>query len=332
MYDAIPPLLISNLTVPVVYSESAPLVNASDWDEYPTFWDTDLVPIEVVEMAPADLSIPMVITFDTFDDGTNRAYLFNDTTYVAPYVPTMFTALTMGQGALLNDVYGAQTNALLLNHMDNIEINISNSDVNSHPFHLHGHKFQVVWLSQDTTSNDTTVNPLFNDTQPNPVRRDTLMIPGGGAALLRFRADNPGVWLFHCHIEWHLEAGLAATFVEAPLQAQQLVHPPQVMFDQCIAGGFPATGNVVGLNSTTDFNGEPYGPHLQYYLLGWTPKAIGALCATIIAALLGMASVVWYAMDAFKEHEHTEMATEELKKKLESSHGGIKKLLRVQSQ
>ncbi|KAI8844847.1 multicopper oxidase-domain-containing protein [Chytridium lagenaria] len=33
--------------------------------------------------------------------------------------------------------------------------------------------------------------------------------------VIRFVADNPGVWFFHCHIEWHIQAGLAMAFVEA---------------------------------------------------------------------------------------------------------------------
>ncbi|KAG3172634.1 hypothetical protein C6341_g10183, partial [Phytophthora cactorum] len=28
-------------------------------------------------------------------------------------------------------------------------------------------------------------------------------------------ADNPGVWLMHCHIDWHFVLGLAMLFVEA---------------------------------------------------------------------------------------------------------------------
>lgn len=39
--------------------------------------------------------------------------------------------------------------------------------------------------------------------------RDTVNIPSRSYAVLRFRADNPGVWLFHCHILWHLATGMA---------------------------------------------------------------------------------------------------------------------------
>lgn len=36
-----------------------------------------------------------------------------------------------------------------------------------------------------------------------------MQIPTRGYAVLRLRADNPGVWLFHCHILWHLATGMA---------------------------------------------------------------------------------------------------------------------------
>lgn len=39
--------------------------------------------------------------------------------------------------------------------------------------------------------------------------RDTVHIPSRGYAVLRFRTDNPGVWLLHCHILWHLATGMA---------------------------------------------------------------------------------------------------------------------------
>ncbi|KAI4499520.1 hypothetical protein M0802_005416 [Mischocyttarus mexicanus] len=39
-------------------------------------------------------------------------------------------------------------------------------------------------------------------------RKDTLKVPTGGCAILRFYADNPGWWLFHCHFLWHTVSGM----------------------------------------------------------------------------------------------------------------------------
>ena len=79
---------------------------------------------------------------------------------------------------------------------------IYNWDAGAHPFHLHGHKFQVVYKSGDLTSNDTTINPTFDASQTNPVRRDTVTVAPVGLTSIRFRVDNPGVWLLHCHVDW----------------------------------------------------------------------------------------------------------------------------------
>lgn len=39
--------------------------------------------------------------------------------------------------------------------------------------------------------------------------RDTVMVPYRGYAVLRFHAENPGVWVFHCHTLWHMASGMA---------------------------------------------------------------------------------------------------------------------------
>lgn len=43
----------------------------------------------------------------------------------------------------------------------------------------------------------------------NPPIKDTVTVPDGGYTIIRFLADNPGFWLFHCHIEFHAEAGMS---------------------------------------------------------------------------------------------------------------------------
>lgn len=78
------------------------------------------------------------------------------------------------------------------------------------------------------------------------------------------------------HIEWHLEVGLAVQLVEAPLQAQLYADKvPQALKDNCLALGFPDSGNAAGFASTTDLDGLPLGPYLQNN--GWHPKGILAM-------------------------------------------------------
>jgi len=69
--------------------------------------------------------------------------------------------------------------------------------------HLHGHKYWIVGRSQNYSSTDPTINPPIVEGQENPMRRDTILIPQGHSATLRFVADNPGAWLFHCESSLH---------------------------------------------------------------------------------------------------------------------------------
>ena len=67
----------------------------------------------------------------------------------------------------------------------------------AHPMHLHGHDFYVLGRGTGMFNKDTdTPNLTFQ----NPTRRDTEMLPAGGWLVLAFPTDNPGAWLFHCHI------------------------------------------------------------------------------------------------------------------------------------
>ena len=45
-------------------------------------------------------------------------------------------------------------------------------------------------------------------------RKDTVIVPFGGYVVIRFIADNPGWWFFHCHIEIHQLEGMAAVINE----------------------------------------------------------------------------------------------------------------------
>lgn len=42
--------------------------------------------------------------------------------------------------------------------------------------------------------------------------KDTVTVPDGGFTIIRFLANNPGFWLLHCHIEFHVEVGMALVF------------------------------------------------------------------------------------------------------------------------
>ncbi|XP_057982383.1 laccase-7-like [Malania oleifera] len=82
--------------------------------------------------------------------------------------------------------------------------------IESHPMHLHSFDFHV--LAQGFGNFDPKNDPAkFN--YKNPQIRNTLAVAIGGWAAIRFRADNPGAWLMHCHVDAHVPWGLAAVFI-----------------------------------------------------------------------------------------------------------------------
>lgn len=58
------------------------------------------------------------------------------------------------------------------------------------------------------------------------VRRDTVVVNAQSWLVFRFVTDNPGVWFLHCHIDWHLQSGLAATIIEAPEVTRREINIP----------------------------------------------------------------------------------------------------------
>ncbi|PRQ34175.1 putative laccase [Rosa chinensis] len=95
----------------------------------------------------------------------------------------------------------------------------------SHPLHLHGFNFFVV--GQGFGNFDANRDPSsFNIV--NPVERNTVGVPSGGWVAIRFLADNPGVWLMHCHFDIHLSWGLRMAWIvqDGKLPNQKLPPPP----------------------------------------------------------------------------------------------------------
>ncbi|KAH9223453.1 extracellular dihydrogeodin oxidase/laccase [Leptodontidium sp. 2 PMI_412] len=78
-----------------------------------------------------------------------------------------------------------------------------------HPIHLHGHDFFIIAQGSGTYDSSTTSLTL-----ENPPRRDTAMLPSSGYLVIAFETDNPGAWLMHCHIGWHVSEGFALQLVE----------------------------------------------------------------------------------------------------------------------
>lgn len=82
---------------------------------------------------------------------------------------------------------------------EHVVLKMINNTLFEHPMHLHGHFFRV----------------LAHNDKPNPLRewRDTVMLGPQGSCDIAFVAENPGEWMFHCHILDHAAGGMMGTVV-----------------------------------------------------------------------------------------------------------------------
>jgi len=92
--------------------------------------DTALVPVIEIAQPVATKTIELEVTFDTLDDGTNRA-MFNQVTYNSPLTPAILSEMTLGPNATIESAYGPQS--FVVNHMDVIDIVVKNGDAGKHP-------------------------------------------------------------------------------------------------------------------------------------------------------------------------------------------------------
>ena len=77
-----------------------------------------------------------------------------------------------------------------------MRIRLINAGNVPHPFHTHGHSFKIV---------ATDGNPVPEAAQ---LTKDTVLVAPGERYDIEFVANNPGVWMVHCHIENHADNGM----------------------------------------------------------------------------------------------------------------------------
>jgi hypothetical protein len=160
-------------------------------------------------------------------------------------------------------------------------------------YSLSGHNFQVVFRSDEGDGFWNPDNASAISTFPStPMRRDVLMVRPQGNFVIRFTADNPGIWLFHCHIDWHLASGLAAVMVEAPEEIQQNMVIPEDHYQVCHDSGTPIAGNAAGnTKDALNLNGENKSP--APLPAGFTARGIVALVFSCLSAFVGMGFIAW---------------------------------------
>lgn len=314
LLDVIPSDLKLNNTNWLEYNPSAAhdeaVVTLDVVDTLPAFDDFSLVPYDKTPLfEDPDQTILLSVAMIELDNGKPYAFL-NDITYTVPKVPVLYTVLSSGNLSTNAEVYGEYTHPFVLEHNDVVEVVLNNADSGSHPFHLHGHNFQVIQRSpgygDDFYSYADYPEPVvYNQANHTPfpeypARRDVFVLPPQGYFVIRFVADNPGVWFFHCHIDWHLAQGLASVFIEAPTQIQERISIPEDHYAACNAAGIATKGNAAGnTEDYLDLKGQksqaafiPYG--------GFTAKGYVAMVFCVLSALMGIAALVVYGMTDIK--------------------------------
>ncbi|PYR75400.1 MAG: copper oxidase [Acidobacteria bacterium] len=74
---------------------------------------------------------------------------------------------------------------------------LRNRTDDAHPLHLHRHLFEITEIYGKATAG---------------ILKDTVVVPSYGRATVEFTADQPGLTLFHCHIQQHMDFGFKALF------------------------------------------------------------------------------------------------------------------------
>jgi len=247
-FAALPdPVFPLNRTGNLVYRQDKRLPRPYVVNKWSPASDFTMAPLDAMPLLPdPEVNIQLDVNEDPDSKGIPRMYM-NGITYVPQKVPTLYSVLTTNSSAMNPKVYG-QVNPKVVSYGQVVQVVVNNLGIGIHPFHLHGHAFQILGQPASGTgpySGETASFPAV------PARRDTVNVNSNSHLVIRFVADNPGVWLFHCHIEWHVDMGLTATIIESPEILQRTVTIPQNHLDACKAAGYPVRGNAAG--NTVDF-------------------------------------------------------------------------------
>ncbi len=86
---------------------------------------------------------------------------------------------------------------------ERVRVTMINDTMMTHPMHIHGHFFEVV-------------NGHAGD---HPVKHTVMVMPGGKVSF-DMTADAPGDWAFHCHLLYHMHAGMMRVVKVRPLKGE----------------------------------------------------------------------------------------------------------------
>jgi CopA family copper-resistance protein len=177
--------------------------------------DTSLLPATVKVGPGIDMIAPMPVdrTGDRplgLETAAHRVLTYHDLAPAVPFPDTRPPARSVDihltgnmerfmwsfDGRKMNE--GAEPIRFTLN--ERVRVNLINNSMMNHPIHIHGHFFELV-TGQD---------------HGHPIKHTVNVMPGGKASF-DLTADAPGDWAFHCHLLYHMHAGMMNVVKVRPL-------------------------------------------------------------------------------------------------------------------
>lgn len=104
----------------------------------------------------------------------------------------------------------SETDKILIKKGENVRITLYNGSMMRHPMHLHGHDFRIINGQGDYA-------PLKNVMDIMPMETNVI----------EFNANVEGDWFFHCHILYHMMAGMGRIFTYENQEPNPLIPNPK---------------------------------------------------------------------------------------------------------
>ena len=180
--------------------------------------DPSLVPPTVTVGVGVDMIAPMPVdrTGDRplgLEDEPHRVLTYHDLAPLTPFPdrrpPTRSVDIHLTgnmerfmwsfDGRTLNE----GTEPIRFARNERVRVNLINNSMMNHPIHLHGHFFEVV----------------TGQAHGDPIKHTVNVMPGGIASF-HLTADAPGDWAFHCHLLYHMHAGMMNVVTVRPLDGE----------------------------------------------------------------------------------------------------------------
>ncbi|EGG08312.1 multi-copper oxidase laccase-like protein [Melampsora larici-populina 98AG31] len=184
-----------------------------------------------------------------YPDPTNRDHMLrvgrffvNGVPWKAHIFKPLLARMMKGGNGKLNE---SEVGFVTLEKPGWYDIVINNLDRGlDHPYHLHGVDSYLVGKGTGRLTENSTIQPT--ESLSNPPRRDTYVIPADSHIIIRILADNPGVFMLHCHLGWHLGDGFAGVIVMQP-QILSTLEEPALNRDLCrVTAGSNANDTEAG--------------------------------------------------------------------------------------